>query len=209
MEKYSNGKGINKTSINSNNCIYFIRHGECLTNIGQIINDQYNDKLTKNGVKQAEKCGHYLKSILNNDKISLYTSKMERAIMTGEIIADILNTNILKSDDRLNEISHCLRDKKNGVLSYIQIFERVDEIIAEIWESSKNTKNIIVTHQGVLELLICRVISKYYTGIELPILHSIEANYEIHSNVGISTFRVNENGEIISLISWNQHNHIY
>ena len=209
MEKYENSKGINKTITNSNNVIYFIRHGECLTNIGQIVNDQLSDKLTKNGENQAVKCGKVIKSILNGDKISLYTSNMARAIKTGEIIADILNINISKRDDRLNEISHCLRDKKDGVLSYINIFERIDEVIAEIWNSSKNTIKIIVTHQGLLELLICRVISKYYTGLELPTLHSIESDYEVHSNTGISTFKVNENGKIISLISWNQHNHIY
>jgi|TARA_B110000908_G_C10188870_1_gene419450 broad specificity phosphatase PhoE len=209
MEKYENSKGINKTITNSNNVIYFIRHGEYLTNIGQIVNDQLSDKLTKNGENQAIKCGKIIKSILNIYKTIFYTSNMERAIKTGEIIADILNINISKRDDQLNEISHCLRDKKDGVLSNINIFERIDEVIAEIWNSSKNMIKIIVTYQGLLELLICRVISKYYTGLELPSLHSIESDYEVHSNTGISTFKVNENGKIISLISWNQHNHIY
>lgn len=208
MEKYENDKGLNKTIINSNDILYFIRHGECLSNTGQVVNDQSCDILTDNGKNQAIKCGETLKQLFNGDEIKFYTSKMTRAIQTGKIITDVLNTNISQSDDRLNEISHCFRDKENGELSYTNVFGRIDEVIAKIWNSSKNITNIIVTHQGVLELLICRVISEYYTGIELPTRHSNSSNFEFHANTGISAFSLNTVGRINGLISWNQHNHI-
>lgn len=134
---------------------------------------------------------------------------MKRAMQTGTIIGQTLDIPITNSDDRLNEISHCNRDLKNGKLDYVNVFKRIDEVIYQILSGNHKNTNIIITHQGVLELLICRVISQYYTGLELPNLNiSAEADFKIHTNTGISCFSLNVDRKINGLISWNNHNHL-
>lgn len=90
MTKYNNKKGLNILhDRHENNVIYFIRHGECITNTGQDANNQLSDILTARGEQQSVLCGKAIRNILDINQITLHTSKMKRAMQTGTIIGQL------------------------------------------------------------------------------------------------------------------------
>ena len=68
---------------NNQKVIFLIRHGNTEFNEKKIFRGHFDVPLDKNGIKQAEKTGKFLKDI-NIDAI--YSSPLNRACNTAEII---------------------------------------------------------------------------------------------------------------------------
>lgn len=81
--------------------IFLVRHGESEWNILKKVQGQKNIPLTKNGIYQAHLIGNRLK----NEKIDIiYSSHLNRAKDTANIIGKTINTNIITKKE-LQEIN--------------------------------------------------------------------------------------------------------
>ena len=65
--------------------IIFVRHGESFQNISNLAESDDDDKLTDNGMRQAEITGKYLNKIYGKFDI-IYSSPKNRCISTANII---------------------------------------------------------------------------------------------------------------------------
>lgn len=81
--------------------LYFVRHGETLWNIAEIMQGWKDSSLSKNGIKQAQYAGKRLSSI---DIDTIYCSPSGRAIQTAEIIRGSRDIKIIH-DDNLREMN--------------------------------------------------------------------------------------------------------
>ena len=108
--------------------IIFLRHGQAKNNIDKVLAGRTAGvPLTEKGIKQAKTIAKFLKPM----KIStVYTSPIERALKTAEIVAKH-NSVDCKIDERLIELEHSPQlfiDKKtlesNGALLSIKEFFR-------------------------------------------------------------------------------------
>jgi len=95
--------------------LILIRHGESEWNRAGRIQGQVNSPLTDLGINQAKAIRDYLSGILINQELEIYTSPLDRALQTAEIIAqgiDYPSRNIIieerLNDFRLGEISGTL-----------------------------------------------------------------------------------------------------
>jgi len=82
--------------------IGLVRHGETSWNVVRRIQGQTDIPLNENGIQQAKLLASRLQ---NEEQIWDYvlTSDLQRAIVTGQHIAEALNIQVLPSDQRLRE----------------------------------------------------------------------------------------------------------
>lgn len=73
--------------------VYFIRHGQSVSNLNHIVCGQADVPLTERGIQEAQKAGHELNSI-NFDRI--FSSDLQRAVMTAKIALPGCNPEQLK-----------------------------------------------------------------------------------------------------------------
>ena len=87
--------------------LILIRHGESEWNRAGRIQGQINSPLTDLGINQAKAIRDYLSGILLHEELEIYTSPLERAVMTTEIIAQGLNYPSKKIiiEERLNDFN--------------------------------------------------------------------------------------------------------
>ena len=87
--------------------LILIRHGESEWNRAGRIQGQINSPLTDLGINQAKAIRDYLSGILLHQELEIYTSPLERAVMTAEIIAQGLNFPSKKIiiEERLNDFN--------------------------------------------------------------------------------------------------------
>jgi len=184
--------------LDSPGVVFFIRHGQCRSNIEWPILD-YNDDidpLTEKGKKQAIKTGFFLKEILPDFKWRVYSSTLLRAIQTAELVSEIGKFDFVGKDDRINEFDSINED--HDVLS-----KRIDSFRKEISMShlDKNERILVVTHGFVLSSLLCTI---FKTNIQ--IVNKGEVNGQnglsVHANAGLSAFHDND------LVCWNHHFHL-
>lgn len=140
--------------------IYLIRHG-AVENPKQILYGRLPGfKLSKKGVAQVQKIAEELKN-LNADIKKIYSSPLERAVQTAEIIAAELGVskNDIIKDERLIEIDtgkwqgvrlsefhkHYVQIRaENGLGIPYETAEKVADLINEISKSNENTA--LVSH---------------------------------------------------------------
>ena len=67
--------------------LILVRHGESEWNHAGRIQGQVNSPLTDFGINQAKAIRDYHSGILLNQELEIYTSPLDRAIQTAEIIA--------------------------------------------------------------------------------------------------------------------------
>ena len=132
--------------MNIKNCIFFVRHGECLGNAGYPYED-YDDNLdvlTELGIKQINLLVDYF---LNFDtQYTIISSTLKRAVQSSEILNKKIKKSILLSPDfRLNEI-----EKNDDIKSFLKCFDLFMK------ERTNNVKFplIIVTHGHIIEEII-------------------------------------------------------
>lgn len=150
--------------------IYFVRHGETISNKNNTTTGWVDSPLNNEGIEQAKKIALETSS----DFSEIYCSDLIRCKQTAEIINQKLNLPI-KYDDRLrernfgslggkswDEISLEMKEvdrnqkydyRPYGGESVENVKERLLSIIDEICLNKKDKKILIVTHGGIIRLL--------------------------------------------------------
>ena len=87
--------------------LILIRHGESEWNRAGRIQGQVNSPLTDLGINQAKAIRDHLSGILLNQELEIYTSPLDRAIQTAEIIAQGIDhpSSKIIIEERLNDFS--------------------------------------------------------------------------------------------------------
>ncbi|MBN1329583.1 MAG: histidine phosphatase family protein [Candidatus Heimdallarchaeota archaeon] len=163
--------------------LYLIKHGESEDNLEKIISGQNATTLTAVGKEQAKSLGkEFLKSGIHFDGI--YSSDLNRAIETTEIICSELGVKDYFLDKRLREkhtgvltgkyiskltdIERIIRESASinfnekipGGESNYQMYIRVKEVFFDIINIySKNSTILIIAHGGTLYNIIVRVLN--------------------------------------------------
>ena len=71
--------------------LILVRHGESEWNRAGRVQGQVNSPLTDLGINQSKAIRDYLSGIILNQELEIYTSPLNRAIQTAEIIAEGIN----------------------------------------------------------------------------------------------------------------------
>lgn len=162
--------------------IYFVRHGETLWNTLKIFQGSSNSPLTEKGVEQAKKLGAFFEDI-NFDFV--FSSTLERAIQTTNLILDKKEKNIVL----LDELKEICMGKVEGIPredfeknfpeeyfnfwnnaleynpiayngeSYYELLKRVEKALKTIIKSSPSGNVLVVSH-GVTLKAIFNIINK-------------------------------------------------
>ena len=87
--------------------LILVRHGESEWNRAGRIQGQVNSPLTDLGINQAKATRDYLSGILLNQELEIYTSPLDRALQTAEIIAQGIDYPSRKIiiEERLNDFN--------------------------------------------------------------------------------------------------------
>ena len=87
--------------------LILVRHGESEWNRAGRIQGQVNSPLTDLGINQAKAIRDHLSGILLNQEFEIYSSPLDRAIQTAEIIAQGIDhpSSKIIIDERLNDFS--------------------------------------------------------------------------------------------------------
>ena len=106
--------------------IILVRHGESEWNRAGRIQGQVNSPLTDLGINQSKAISNYLSGIILDQELEIYTSPLDRAIQTAEIIAQGINypNSKIIIEERLNDFNL-------GEISGIFGWEKVAEIFPE------------------------------------------------------------------------------
>ena len=163
--------------------LVLIRHGETLWNIQSRMQGHLNSNLSKLGLSQVSLLGKWMKKI---NFRHIYCSDSPRARITAEAITKLSGHDLkidkrlreknlgifegLTSDEAMDKYPEAFRLFKTAGSEYIikngestkQLLERTFEFIEEIRNIHKNERVIIVTHGGVVRVLI-----KHTLGISL------------------------------------------
>jgi broad specificity phosphatase PhoE len=87
--------------------LILVRHGESVWNRAGRIQGQVNSPLTDLGINQAKAISDHLSGILLNQDLEIYTSPLDRAIQTAEIIAQGIDhpSSKIIIEERLNDFN--------------------------------------------------------------------------------------------------------
>ena len=106
--------------------LILVRHGESEWNRAGRIQGQVNSPLTDLGINQAKAIRDYLSGILLNQELEIYTSPLDRALQTAEIIAQGI-----EYPSRKIIIEERLNDFNLGEISGTFGWDKVAEIFPE------------------------------------------------------------------------------
>jgi len=106
--------------------LILVRHGESEWNRAGRIQGQINSPLTDLGINQAKAIRDYLSGILINQELEIYTSPLDRALQTAEIIAQGI-----EYPSRKIIIEERLNDFNVGEISGTFGWDKVAEIFPE------------------------------------------------------------------------------
>lgn len=106
--------------------LILVRHGESEWNRAGRIQGQVNSPLTDLGINQAKATRDYLSGILLNQQLEIYTSPLDRALQTAEIIAQGI-----EYPSRKIIIEERLNDFNLGEISGTFGWDKVAEIFPE------------------------------------------------------------------------------
>ncbi|MBN9342981.1 MAG: hypothetical protein BGO76_01090 [Caedibacter sp. 38-128] len=137
---------------------YFIRHGETEWNRQGIIMGQTDIPLNATGIKQA----HKAKDILGQENFSIiYTSPLQRAYQTAQILIDDLEKDIVSEDllkerywgelegvPRAHVKELMAQDRLSDAETFVNFEARVLKALCQILNTSHVTP-LIVAHSGV------------------------------------------------------------
>jgi len=188
----------NPISLHTRGVLFFVRHGQCRSNIEWPISNYSDaiDGLTSVGETQANCLGNCLSENFRSTMWIVHTSTLRRAIETGKIISRIVEGDLSQPDSRLNEFSaqNETYDKLQERLS--SFFDHIDRI-----KVSENQKHLVVTHGHVLEFLLCNSL-----GVDMNTIikgdHAGQKGLTTHANCGLSALFKGE------LLFWNSHLHL-
>jgi 2,3-bisphosphoglycerate-dependent phosphoglycerate mutase len=159
--------------------IIFLRHGQAKNNIDRVLAGRTAGvPLTKQGIKQAKTIAKFLKPM----KIStVYTSPIERALKTAEIVAKH-NSIDYKIDERLIELdmgkftglpydeifqTHGnvflkfyegqIEIAHNGVETFSEVNKRVQSIVGHVLKEHHDENVVLVTHMDPIKSMLATI----------------------------------------------------
>lgn len=192
--------------------IYLIRHGESEWNKLSMIQGQQNTKLTELGKIQAKRLG----ARLIEEKVDLiYTSDLERAYMTGKIIAEEIQKPLIVAEAlreikfgpweglALTEIKEKFKDEyglwmrephnltMEGAERLEDLKTRSMQFINELVESNKGKNIGIVSHSATLKTILLGLL-----GLET----SFYKNFTL-KNVSLSIVECRSINNVLTLLN--------
>ena len=161
--------------------IIFLRHGQAENNTKKILAGRSPGvNLTKVGIQQAEQSGKMLKSL---NISTIYSSPIDRALQTAEIVGKQCDLEIL-TDDRLIELDMGKFTKmpyseifakhgnvflkfyegsnevsENGVETFANVQKRIFDMVDFVVNKHKNENVVLVTHMDPIKAMIGKVLS--------------------------------------------------
>ena len=161
--------------------IILLRHGQAENNTKKILAGRSPGvNLTEEGIQQAEQAGKILKA-LNISKI--YSSPIDRAIQTSEIITKQCDLEVIL-DDRLIELDMgkftmmpydeifakhgnvflkfyegSEEVSENGVETFAQVQKRMFEVVNFVLDNHKDENVVLVTHMDPIKAMIGKVLN--------------------------------------------------
>lgn len=174
--------------------IYLVRHG---LDDESYIGGHSDIDLTIEGIKQAKDTGLWLKE--NNININkIYTSDIKRAVTTSQIMGEILNLEIIKTN-KLRELDKGLltglkkevaiskypeyininkieKNYPNGE-SMLDLYKRIKLLLKNI---DKYDNSLLVTHRGVINMIYVLLNNEKLTmdkekyGVEHASVHELD-----------------------------------
>jgi probable phosphoglycerate mutase len=200
--------------------LYLVRHGETEWNKARKIQGGIDTELSAYGVVQA----HALAERLANEEIDvIYSSHLQRAMKTAEIIASYKKCNILESDacheirlgpwegltmDEIQEkYSDHLRiykeDPSNfhlpGAETFLELAERTYNSILGIVSKHSDRNILLVSHGTAIKAAIIRILGidiNHYTKFKID-----------NASVSIIDFKENDPGKPV-IVSLNDTGHL-
>ncbi len=161
--------------------IIFLRHGQADNNTKKILAGRSPGiNLTTVGIEQAEQAGKMLKSL---DISAIYSSPIDRALQTAEIVGKHCDLKV-KKDDRLLELDMgkftmmpyneiftkhgnvflkfyqgSEEVSENGVETFARVEERVSKMVEYVVNEHKEKNVVLVTHMDPIKAMIGKVLS--------------------------------------------------
>ena len=158
--------------------LLLIRHGQTDWNIARRFQGHSDIPLNQTGIKQAKALAERLSS---QHIDALYSSDLQRALETAKIICKSeWHSYLLHSDSRLREINFgswegltykeikekypaALAERENDIYKNAppngetleQLCARVQSMLDELYARHKDQAVLIVSHGGVLQILLC------------------------------------------------------
>ena len=161
--------------------IIFLRHAQAENNTKRILAGRTEGvPLTKTGIEQAERIAKYLASI---DISAIYSSPIERAKHTAEIVAESCSLDVAL-DERLTEIDMGKFTRMNyddmfakygniflkfyendpvisehEVETFPNVQKRVLDLVDHVLKKHKNENVILVTHMDPIKSMLAKVMN--------------------------------------------------
>ncbi len=189
--------------------IYLIRHGQTTGDVEDKYGGAYDDNLTENGIKQAQK----LANILDKSNIQfIYSSPLKRAQQTANILGSQSNcqikivedlkernkngilTGMTKSEAQIRypNLVEQLKDYRNqieGAESQADFERRIQKIFSEIISSTQHSTIGIVTHGMVFWVIFANILKnpslKSVGDCAFLVLNKEENNITLEKTNGI------------------------
>ena len=154
--------------------IYLTRHGETIWNVKDWVQGMTDIPLNELGIRQAERLAEEMAGV-HLDVI--YTSQLQRAMVTGKAVADRHKDCRFEVNESLNEMNFGIYEGKvrtdaeyqsekrkyfkryEGGESYMDVAARVYPFIEML--KQRNEDALVVAHNG-----ICRVFTSYFQAME-------------------------------------------
>ena len=160
--------------------IIFLRHGQADNNTKKILAGRSPGiNLTTVGIEQAEQAGKMLKSL---DSSAIYSSPIDRALQTAEIVGKHCDLKV-KKDDRLLELDMgkftmmpyneiftkhgnvflkfyqgSEEVSENGVETFSQVQSRITEMVDSVLNKHEDQNVVLVTHMDPIKAMIGKVL---------------------------------------------------
>lgn len=194
--------------------IIFLRHGQAKNNTERVLAGRTPGvPLTDNGIDQAKMAAKFIEK-MNVGKI--YSSPIERALKTAEIVANHNSIDII-SDERLIELdmgkftgmkydeifskhgnvflkfySGDLELAHNGVETFAEVKSRVLGIIDHVIDQHKNENILLVTHMDPIKAVLSSVMDlKPQSLFELIVANaSLTVFNEYEGNLSLKAINV-------------------
>ncbi len=169
--------------------IYLSRHGQDEDNANAILNGQRDTPLTEKGIDQAKELANKIKQ-LNLDIKKVYSSPLQRAYKTAEILSDALD---LQKPQKLDDLIErdfgimtgkpvidieklCAPDiiKSDPVVYFLsptdaetfpQLIERANKIIAELQKENSDGNILLVTHGDIGKMIYTAFYNLDWKGV--------------------------------------------
>jgi broad specificity phosphatase PhoE len=173
--------------------LYVVRHGETEDNITNILQGHLPGKLTKEGIRQAEKIAKRLR----HEKFdAIYSSDLKRAVDTAEIITQHHDTPTHYIKNLRERYLGSYQGKKTNEVDWKNIpeeieknedmIERVKNTIIGMHKKHPDSKILFITHGGF---------SRFINAImkEIPLEKLYDAKKP--KNTSLYIYEINENFE--------------